>query len=73
MNTRTHDYYNTDNFPILLAHNGPWDIYRNLSGDCAAIPVDCASGHQASHFGDMSHVMAMVRNKYLALIQPAKP
>jgi hypothetical protein len=73
MNTRTHDYYNVENFPTLVAHHGPWDIYRNQNNYCAAIPVDISSGHQASHFGDMSHVMVMVRNKYLALTQPAKP
>lgn len=27
-----HDYYNTKNFPVLIAHNGPWDIYRNHKG-----------------------------------------
>ena len=68
MNT-THDFYNTDTFPVLLAHHGPWDIYRDDKGYCAAIPSDPYSGHKASHFGDMRHVMAMVKTKELILIQ----
>lgn len=69
METRIHDYYNTQNFPILLAHNGPWDIYRNHKGYCAAIPVDPHSGHQASHFGELRNVMALVKNNHLKLIE----
>jgi len=67
--TATHDYYNTKNFPTLVAHNGPWDIYRNNNGYCAAIPVDANSGHRASHFGELRNVMDLVRNGHLKLIE----
>jgi len=67
--TATHDYYNTKNFPTLVAHNGPWDIYRNNNGYCAAIPVDPNSGHRASHFGELRNVMDLVRNGHLKLIE----
>ena len=49
-----HEYYNTTNFPILVAHHGNWDIYRNDKGWCAAIPV--VEGCRASHFGDMNYL-----------------
>ena len=52
-----------------MAHNGPWDIYRNHNGYCAAIPVDCTSGHQASHFGELRNVMHLVKNNHLKLIE----
>ena len=67
MTTNHHDYYNTDHFPTLIAHNGPWDIYRNAEGKCAAIPVTPQSGHAASHFGDVSHVLRVG----LQLLTPA--
>ena len=52
------DYYNTDNFPVLIAANGPWNIYANAAGKCAAIPTEqgSANGHLASHYGDLRHV-----------------
>lgn len=65
----THDFYNTQNFPVILAHSGPWDIYRNNEGYCAAIPSDPNSGHKASHFGELRDVMALVKNNYLKLIE----
>ena len=54
----THDYYNTDNFPTLVAHHGNWSIYRNDKGDCAAIPTEesAGGGCKASHFGDMAYL-----------------
>ena len=53
------EYYNTTNFPILVAHHGNWDIYRNEKGQCAAIPIpdkDHAGGCHPSHFGDMDYL-----------------
>ncbi len=51
-------FYNTDLFPVLVAHHGNWDIYRNANGYCAAIPTEhgAAIGCRASHFGDMAHL-----------------
>ena len=60
-----HYYYNTDNFPTLVAHHGNWEIYRNEKGYCAAIPTKEmeARGCLASHFGDLlylKHVPSLV-------------
>jgi hypothetical protein len=54
----THEYYNTANFPIFVCHHGNWDIYRNDSGYCAAIPTSeaLAIGCKATHFGDRGYV-----------------
>jgi hypothetical protein len=58
-----HGFYNTENFPFLVAHNGPWDIYRNARDECAAIPVNPAAGYAASHFGNMDYVRAMAKEE----------
>lgn len=53
-------YYNTERFPILVAHHGNWDIYRNAAGYCAAIPVENkVGGCRASHFGDLAHLRSV--------------
>jgi len=57
----THEYYNTENFPILVAHHGPWDIYRNENDECAAIPLNPNSGYAASHFGTMNYVRTLAK------------
>lgn len=56
----THDLYNTTNFPHPIAISGPWTIYRNAEGWCAAIPTDPNSGHLASSYGDLHHVERML-------------
>jgi hypothetical protein len=55
-----HYYYNTENFPIFVCHNGNWDIYRNERDYCAAIPTPeaLANGCLATHFGDLAYVAA---------------
>lgn len=61
-------YYNTDNFPILVAHHGNWDIYRNAKGYCAAIPIpskDHPGGCRASHFGDMAYLKRVPNLEYI--------
>lgn len=60
--------YNTTNFPILVAHHGNWDIYRNAAGHCAAIPV--VEGCRASHFGDMNYLKHVPDLIYVTLIAP---
>ena len=70
--TARHDYYNTDNFPILVAHHGPWDIYRKEDGYCAAIPADPESGHSASHFGTMAYVHSLVKEGRFTILQPCQ-
>jgi len=57
----THDYYNTENFPTLVAHHGPWDIYRNANNECAAIPTNPNSGYAASHFGTLNYVRTLAK------------
>lgn len=50
----THPFYNTARYPLLVAHHGNWNIYRDESGQCAAIPV--VEGCLASHFGDLAYL-----------------
>lgn len=67
-----HNYYNTDNFPVFVAANGPWNIYANATGKCAAIPTEQgnANGHLASHFGDLRHVKKTLGIDWAALQPP---
>lgn len=58
-----HAIYNKTNYPIFVANNGNWDIYRNRSGYCAAIPTDrgAAMGCIATHFGDAKYASMMLK------------
>lgn len=56
--TYRHDHYNRERFPLFVVNHGPWDIHANAAGYCAAIPTEeaAATGHLASHFGDLAYV-----------------
>ncbi|MFI0609894.1 MAG: hypothetical protein ACH37Z_18620 [Anaerolineae bacterium] len=60
-------FYNTTSFPILVAHHGSWDIYRNDKGYCAAIPTEYGAGIgcRASHFGDMAYLRSVPNLEYV--------
>ena len=60
-----HSFYNRQNFPLFIMNDGPWDIYANEAGRCAAIPQDDASGHKASDFGNLDHVRLVLRRRAL--------
>lgn len=49
--------YTRENYPIFVAPNGPWNIWRNDVGACAAIPTEKAlkEGHLPSHFGPLEY------------------
>lgn len=49
--------YIRENYPIFVAPNGPWDIWRNDVSACAAIPTAKAfkEGHLPSHFGTLEY------------------
>lgn len=57
----SHPHYNKANFPHFVQDDGPWHIYRNDAGKCAAIAVK--EGHSSSHFGDMAHVEKINRQR----------
>ena len=54
-------HYNIEEFPHFVVKHGNWDIRRNESGYCAAIPNEdgVAAGCNATHFGDMAYVRYM--------------
>ena len=62
-----HVHYNKTHFPHFVGNHGNWDIYRNDSDNCAAIPTPEAArkGCQASHFGNMAHVRATLGDAWL--------
>lgn len=60
----SHDYYNTTNFPHLIASGeGGWDYYANDDGKVASIPSDPDSGRVASHFGDVWHLRRLLKDR----------
>lgn len=65
------EVYNTLNFPILVAHHGNWDIYRDANGRCAAIPV--VQGCRASHFGTMDYLKHVPHLVYVDQVPTAAP
>ena len=53
-----HKYYNTGNFPTLIATGENWDIYANEAGHLASIPNE--NGCKASAFGDSDHLKRLI-------------
>lgn len=53
-----HHTYNRKFYPRVVWNrtDSPWLICADELGNCAAIPRDEASGHKASHFGNLEHV-----------------
>jgi len=62
------EYYNIENFPTKIATDALWDIYKNASGYCAAIPIDKNSGRLPTHYGDLNHVTKMAAAGHVTLV-----
>lgn len=62
-----HPDYNRTNYPTMVCRHGHWDIMRNDSGHCAAIPNESGekSGCRASQFGDMTYVRQVLAREML--------
>ena len=54
-----HKYYNTNNFPTLIATGENWDIFANAAGYLASIPNE--KGCKATAFGDTDHLKRLIR------------
>jgi len=59
-------HYNRANFPHHVANSGPWGIFRNAEGACAAIPHDKQSGRLPSGYGSIKQVVRMIRDGEIA-------
>lgn len=56
-----HPFYNTQNFPLLIAVgslNDKWDIYGNSKDKLAAIAK--TAGASSSHYGDGYHIIGLL-------------